>query len=527
MRSLILLLLVAAAAAAEPVGDKQLLEAQSEAGSWLSYGRNYSGWRHSPLDQINAQNVGRLVPKWMFQMGAAGRNQGTALVHDGMMFLTGPSNTAFALDIKTGAEIWRYAKKVPAAAQGCCAQPNRGFALRGDKLYKVNFEGTLVALDAKTGREIWETTIDDYSKGYSATNAPLVVKNLIVTGIAGAEFGTRDFIDAYDADSGVRVWRFWTIPAPDEPGGDTWNGDAWKRGGGSTWVTGTYDPELNLIYWGTGNPGPDMDGAARPGDNLYTCSIVALDADSGELRWYFQFTPHDVHDWDAVADPVLIDLELEGKSVKAVVQANRNGFFYALDRSTGKFLAARAYTKVTWADGIGSDGRPILIPGKDPTEDGNIACPGLGGGHNWRATAYNPQTGLYYTPTTDGCHIYYKSRQRYIEGQWYQGSMFTQVPKEPTTGAIVALDPANGATKWRFPLVTSPSAGLLSTGGGLIFSGDSQGYVFALDARSGKALWKFQAGAGVRAPPISYEFAGKQYVAVGAGASLVVFGLPQ
>ena len=245
---------------------------------------------------------------------------------------------------------------------------------------------------------------------------------MVIVGIAGAEFGTRDFLDAYDAKTGERVWRFWTVPGPGEPGNETWGGDSWKRGGGSTWVTGTYDPDLNLIYWGTGNPGPDMNGDVRPGDNLYTCSVVALDADTGKLKWHFQFTPHDVHDWDAVADPVLVDMTIKGENRKTLIQANRNGYFYALDRVSGEFLSARAYTKVTWADGIDSKGRPILIPGKDPTEEGNVACPGLGGGHNWHPTAYSPKTGLYYFDSTDGCHIYYMTTQGYIEGQWYQAS---------------------------------------------------------------------------------------------------------
>ncbi len=520
-------LLVAASALPAQISFDTLKAAQQDAGSWLGYGKNYFGWRHSPLTQINRGNVARLTPRWVFQTGSDGKLQATPLVHDGVMYLTGPSNTAFALDLKTGAQIWRYAKKVPPGAQGCCSDPNRGFAILGDRLFKVNFEATLTALDSKTGREIWETEIADYRKGFSATNAPLIVKDMVITGIAGAEFGTRDFIDAYSAETGERVWRFWTIPEPGQPGGDTWEGDAWKRGGGSSWITGTYDPELNLVYWGTGNPGPDMDGDVRPGDNLYTCSVVALDADTGELRWHFQFTPHDVHDWDAVADPVLVDVMVDGKQTKAVIQANRNGFFYALDRVSGKFLFARPYTEVSWADGIGMNGRPILIPGREPTEEGNAACPGLGGGHNWQATSFSPATGLYYFQTTDGCHVYYKTRQGYIEGQWYQGSTVSGVPHQPQTGSIVALDPANGDIRWRFEMVSTPSAGILSTGGSLVFSGDPQGYVFALDAESGEALWRFPAGGAVRGSPISYELEGRQYVATAAGGSMFVFGLPE
>ena len=519
------LFLGAAAAWAGDVTNERLLKAQQYDGSWLMYGRNYSAWRYSELNDINTSTVKRLVPQWIFQTGLGGKFQTTPLVFDGLMYLTGDNNHAWAVDPRTGRSVWHHSSTVPDGAQGCCGQPNRGFAALGDKLFKVNFEATLVALDAKTGGVLWETVIDDFKMGYSATAAPLVVKNMVLVGIAGAEFGTRDFLDAYDADTGKRIWRFWTVPGPGEPGHDTWGGDSWKRGGGSTWVTGTYDPELNLVYWGTGNPGPDMDGDVRPGDNLYTCSVVALDADTGKLRWHFQFTPHDVHDWDAVADPVLVDLTVKGKKTKTLIQANRNGYYYALDRTNGDFLLARGYTEITWADGIDSSGRPILIPGKDPTEEGNVACPGLGGGHNWQPTAYSPRSGLYYFPTTDGCQIYYKTTQGYIEGQWYQASTVAGVPAEPNSGAVVAVDPVTGETRWRYKMVSTPSGGLLATAGGLVFSGDAEGYFTALDARSGKVLWKFQTGGRISAPPITYSFRGRQYVAIAARDSLITFAL--
>ncbi|MDE0435090.1 MAG: PQQ-dependent dehydrogenase, methanol/ethanol family [Bryobacterales bacterium] len=528
MRSSVMVLLgllFAAGAFAGDVTNQMLLDAQGDAESWLTYGRNYSGWRYSELDEINTRTVKRLAPSWVFQTGVSGRLQTTPLVSDGVMYVTGHNNHAWALDLLTGRELWHYSKKPAKEAQGCCARPNRGFAILGDTLYKVNFGATLVALDAKTGDVLWEKVVADYKEGYSATAAPLIVKNMVLVGIAGAEFGTRDFLDAYDAKTGDRVWRFWTVPGPGEPGHETWGGDSWKRGGGSTWITGTYDPDLNLIYWGTGNPGPDMNGDVRPGDNLYTCSVVALDADTGTLKWHFQFTPHDVHDWDAVADPVLVDLDVEGEKRKALIQANRNGHFYVLDRTTGEFLLARAYTEVTWADGIDAKGRPILIPGKDPTEEGNVACPGLGGGHNWHPTAYSPQTGLYYFDSVDGCHIYYRTTQGYIKGQWYQASTVGGVPDEPATGSIVALDPATGETKWRYEMVSSPSSGLLATAGGLVFGGDPQGYVTAFDAQTGKVLWKFQSGGSVAAAPITYRFRGKQYVTVAAGEAIMTFAL--
>ena len=528
MRRWIALLLALAlpAAGAGPVSSRELLDAHADADAWLLYGRNYAGWRHVELDQINAANVARLSPAWIFQTGVGGKHETTPLVRDGVMYATGPSNWAWALDLASGRPLWRYSKQAPPGVNVCCGQVNRGFAMLGDRLYKVNLEATLVALDSKTGQLIWETTIDDVKRGYSATVAPLAVKNLILVGIAGAEFGVRGFIDAYDAMTGKRAWRFWTVPSPDEPGGHTWGGDSWKRGGGSTWITGTYDPELNLVYWGTGNPGPDFDGDVRPGDNLYTCSLVALDADTGKLKWHFQYTPHDVHDWDSTSDPVLLDIDHDGRKVKAVIMANRNGYYYALERATGKFLLARSYTQVSWAGGIASDGKPILAPGQEPTEQGNKSCPGIGGGHNWQATAYNPRAGLYYFTSTDGCQTYYKTHQDYVDGLWYQASTTAPIPEEPASGSVLALEPGTGKTRWRFEMASAPTSGLLSTAGGLVFGGDREGYVFALEALSGKVLWKFQAGGTVIAPPVSYLFRGKQYLAVAAGSAILTFAIP-
>jgi len=499
---------------------------EKDPATWVAYGKNSYGWRYSDLRQVNTANVAQLAPKWIFQTDVSGKFEASPLVYDRMMYVTAPSNHAFALDLLTGRVVWHYYKKLPRGVDICCGQVNRGFAAMGDKLFKVNLESTLLAMDAKTGAVLWESTIDDIKKGYSATVAPLVAKNLVMVGVAGAEFGVRGFIDAFDANTGKRVWRFWTVAGPEEAGGNTWSGNAYQRGGGSIWVPGTYDPELNLVYFGTGNPGPDLDGSVRPGDNLYTCSIVALDADTGKLKWHYQMTPHDVHDWDAISDPVLVDVNQDGKKVKAVVQANRNGFFYAIDRANGKLLYAKAYTKVDWADGVGADGRPNIVRGKDPSEEGTLACPGMGGGHNWQATTYSPQTGLYYFTTAEGCQIYYKTSQEYHEGVQYQASTTGMVPGEPSTGSVIAADPNTGAVKWRFPTVTPPTSGLLATAGGLVFAGDREGYFMALDARSGKVLWKFQTGGSVSAPPVSYMLDGTQYIAVAAGGSMMTFALP-
>jgi alcohol dehydrogenase (cytochrome c) len=493
---------------------------------WRTYGGNNAGWRYSELSQINSSNVTQLAPKWIFQTQVPGRLETTPLVLDGLMYLTASSNHAFALDLRTGYSVWHYTKTPAKPLDLCCGEVNRGFAVAGDRLFKVNIEDTLVALDRATGKPLWETTIADYKKGFSGTLAPLVIKDKVLVGTAGAEFGTRGFVDAYSISTGERLWRFYTVPGTGEAGSESWSGDSNMRGGGSTWITGTYDPELNLVYWGTGNPGPDMNGDVRKGDNLYTNSIVAIDADTGKMKWHYQATPHDTHDWDSVADPVLVDVTVQGRRVKAVIQANRNGYFYALDRTNGKFLFAKPYTEVSWAKGFSPDGKPEVVPGQEPSETGNKSCPGMGGGHNWTATAYNPVTGLYYFGSTDGCELYYRNDAEYVEGQWYQLSGGQRIPGTLSKGSFIAVDPATGDTKWRFDMVRNPSGGVLTTAGGLTFIGDSFGNLIGFDARSGKVLWRFQTGAGISAPPVSYTFEGKQYIAVGAGGAVIAFALP-
>ena len=495
--------------------------------SWITYGKNYAGWRYSELTTINAGNISHLVPVWIFQTRAPGGMETTPLVRDGLMYVTGTSNHAWALDLKSGKAVWHYFKEPPKGLDLCCGQVNRGFAIQGNRLFKVNIEDTLVALDRVTGEKLWEVELGDYRKGYSGTVAPIVVKDMVLVGTAGAEFGIRGFIDAYRASTGERVWRFYTIPKADEPGGDTWGPANTLRVGGSTWITGTYDGELNTVYWGTGNPGPDMNGDVRPGDNLYTCSLVAIDADTGKLKWHFQMTPHDVHDWDGIGDPVLVDFKVGGEIRKAVVQADRNGYYYALDRATGKLLFVKPYTQVSWTKGFTPEGRPILVPGLEPSEGGTKACPGLGGGHNWQATAYSPQTGLHYFSSTDGCHMFYRTEQQFVEGQWYHLSTVDGVKGEQEKHSVVAVDVATGNTKWRNELATSASGGMLATASDLLFYGDSAGYLVVVDGRTGKALWHFQTGAGINAPPITYEFEGKQYVAVASGSSVLAFALAE
>ena len=524
MKRLAWIVAAASFAAAPPVTFETLKRAQEDPDTWISYGKNYAGWRYSPLSQIDTKTVAKLAPAWILQTDAKGSNESTPLVFDGVMYLTGPSNAAWAVDLLTGRKIWSYSKFAPSGLGLCCGPVNRGFAVLGDRLFKVNIQATLAALDLKSGHVLWETEIDDYRKGYTATAAPLAIKDMVVTGVAGGEWGIRGRVDAYDAATGTRRWRFYTIPAAGEPGAETWDRNSNSHGGGSTWITGTYDPELNLIYWGVGNPGPDMDGDDRGGDNLYSCSLVALDADTGKMKWYFQFTPHDVHDWDAVADPVLLDLTIGGRPVKAVVQANRNGFYYVLDRTNGKLLAAKAYTKINWADGIGPDGRPILTGRLDPTAEGTVVCPGLSGGHNWEATSYSPKTGLYYFGSSDGCEIFTQRKQEFVEGRQYQAGGSQRPPRELNGGSVNAVNPATGERKWRYEMLHRP-AGLLATGGGLIFTGDTDGYLIALDANTGKVLWHFQAGAEIKAPPISYSLRGQQYIAIAAGSDVIAFHL--
>jgi len=493
---------------------------------WLTYGGNAAGWRYSDLAQINTGNVAALAPRWIFQTHVPGNTETSPLVRGGIMYLTGPSNHAFALDLRTGTEIWHYQRTPPKPLDLCCGEVNRGFAILGNRLFKVSIEDTLLALDSATGKPLWETTLGDYRKGYSGTAAPLVVKDKILIGTGGAEFGIRGFVDAYSPENGERLWRFYTVPDADDPASATWGKRSNLRVGGSTWITGTYDPELNLTYWGTGNPGPDMDGDVRPGDNLYTCSIVALDPDTGALKWHFQFTPHDTHDWDAVADPVLADLTIGGRKVKALIQANRNGHFYVLDRTNGKFLLAVPYTKVNWNSGIDSNGRPKVIPGLDPSEGGVKVCPGLPGGHNWQATAYSPLTGLYYFGSTDGCQSFYKREEDFVEGAWYQLSGGRDIPGEHPAGSFIAIEPATGRIRWRFDMVRNPSGGALATAGGLVFIGDYYGNLIAFDGRTGKVLWRYQTGAQISAPPVTYTFEGKQYIVLAAGQAVLAFALP-
>ncbi len=453
------------------------------------------------------------------------QSRGLTLVADGVMYITGP-HMAAALDAATGRELWQWERPIPKDYQSIgFGRVNRGAAILDGTLYVATLDCYLVALDAASGHERWSTKVEDYKPGYSMTLAPLAIRGKVLVGVSGGEAGIRGFVDAYDAKSGKRSWRFWTIPGPGEPGHDTWQSDAWKTGGGSSWVTGSYDPELNLVYWGIGNPGPDWNPDSRLGDNLYTCSLVALDGDTGALRWHFQFTPHDSHDWDSTHVPVLFEGDVRGTRRKLVAMANRNAFYYVLDRSTGEFLAGAPYSKQTWAKGLDDRGRPIVLPNTEPSEEGTKVWPNLNGATVWFSPSYSPQTKLFYIAVRELGSIYYKREAEYKPGTFFAGGGEAGIPGSDRAGAIRALEAATGKLRWEFPLHTAPWAGVLSTAGGLVFSGTDEGNFFALDAATGTALWDFQTGGPITANPISFTLEGKQCIAIAASRVLYVFGL--
>jgi alcohol dehydrogenase (cytochrome c) len=512
---------------AQSISSKDLLDGLSNPTRWLTYSGDYSGRRHSPLRDITPANVGRLAAQWSFQTGVAGKFEATPLVVDGVLYTSGPQNHAWAIDGRTGRQIWHYQRPVPDGLDACCGLVNRGLAIYQDRLFMATLDAHLVALDMKTGKVIWDTEIADYRHGYASTGAPLVVKDEIITGIAGGEFAVRGFLDAYDVATGKRTWRFWTVPGPGEPGSDTWPADVLDRGGAPTWLSGSYDPELNTVYWGTGNPNPDFYGENRKGDNLYSGSLIALDADTGKLKWHFQFTPHDVHDWDANQIPVLADLTIGGKPRKVVMVANRNGFFYVLDRTNGQFIHARAFGNQTWAKEIGADGRPVEIPDQRPTAKGTLTCPDLFGSTNFMSPSFDPATGLFYVTLRDVCMVYISEAPPagYKGGDRTMGGRIMRAPT-PATGALIAIDPLTVERKWEIKRATPGWGGVLSTAGGVVFSGDNEGLVFAADARTGEELWRYQTGAPIYAAPITYMLDGRQYVVIGAGMTLTAFALP-
>jgi len=512
--------------AADPlpgVAYGDILEGLKNPQRWLTYSGDYTGRRHSPLTQITQQNVARLKPEWTFQTGTMTRGRGfeaTPLLWDGVLYVTGSNNFAWALDARTGRPFWSYRRDLPNdLTYGAQAPVNRGFALLDNRLFMVTLDAHLLAFDRATGRMLWDIILADYKIGYSSTLAPLAIENKVIVGISGGEYPTRGFIDAYDPATGKRLWRFNTIPNPGEKGSETWPATAGllERGGGTTWMTGTYDPELNMLYWGTGNPNPDYYGADRKGDNLYTNSLVALDAATGALKWHYQFTPHDTHDWDANQVPVLADWP----DRKVVMQANRNGFFYVLDRKTGELIFGKPFTDTTWAREIGKDGRPIVL------NEGDKGCiPDMWGGTNFNPPTYDPALKMIFINTRETCATYEAQEPKIAPGRTSFGGV-VRMDRDKAYGALRAIDATTGDRKWEFKYPQPTMAGVLSTASGLVFAGDNEGNLMAFDAKSGKNLWRYSTGTPIwGAAPMTYMLDGKQHIVVASGTTLLSFVLP-
>ena len=545
----VLFLLVAASAglrAQQPVTFDRLLRANQEPHNWLTYSGNLSGHRHTLLTQMTPANVKNLELQWVFQTRTpaepAEKFEATPLVVDGVMYTVLAPNHVVALDAATGRMFWMYSPRLSPLARVCCGRVNRGLAILGDTLFMGTIDGHLIAIDAKNGKPVWDVSLSKPELGYSFTMAPLVIKDKVIIGPAGGEYGIRGFIAAFDAKTGREAWRFNTVPGPGEAGHETWPAgtDAWEHGGGSIWVTGAYDPDLNLMYFGTGNPGPDWNADPRPGDNLYSDSVVALDPDTGRLKWHYQFTPHDEFDYDATQIPVLTDIQWQGRQRKVMLWANRNGFWYVLDRATGEFLQGKPFVRVNWAEGIDAKGVPKRV--LNATPEGTLVYPNNQGATNWYSPSYSPRTGYFYIPTwMDTYSTYTKGPVEYKEGNQYVGRFPTMTVPALRTGpgavnqrtpqegygAIQAFDPKSGELKWQFKMADVTDSGVLTTATDLLFAGGREGYFFALDGRSGELLWKGNVGGQVSAGPMSYAVNGRQYVAIAAGSALFVYGLRQ
>jgi len=519
---------ISTVSAQQDITTKELLDGLANPSRWLTHSGDYAGHRFSPLKEITPANASQLAARWTFQTGVANKFEATPIVIDGMLYFTGALNHAWAIDGRSGKQLWHYQRTLPQGLKVCCGLVNRGFAVFGDRLFMVTLDAHFVALEMKTGKVIYDIEMATVKDGFAATGAPLIVNGKVIVGVAGGEFANRGFIDAYDPQSGQRLWRFHTIPAPGEPGSDTWQGDIWQRGGGPTWLTGTYDPALNLLYWGTGNPNPDWDGDSRPGANLYTDSLVALDPDTGTLKWFFQYTPHDTHDWDANEVPVLADLTIGGRPRKVVMMANRNGFFYVNDRVTGEFLFAKPFVNTTWAKEIAADGKPRVLPDTDPTEAGTITCPDWYGGTNFMSPSYDAGRRLFFVTARETCARFTRRppAPNAALGDLTMGGRVAIVPEPKRYGALRALDPVTGERKWEITYDDAGWAGVLATAGGVVFSGDHDGNFFAADSQSGRKLFTYQTGAAIFAPPTSYAIDGRQYVVIPSGATLTSFALP-
>jgi PQQ-dependent dehydrogenase (methanol/ethanol family) len=501
-------------------------------GEWPSYNGDIRGNRFSPLSEINTSNISQLAPRWSWTMPGTRRQlENTPQVIDGIMYVTG-SNECFALDARTGRQIWHYARprtKDLVPTGDAVSGINRGVAILGDRVFMITDNAHLIALQRYTGQLVWDTEMADSHQNYGATQAPLAVGDLIISGISGGDEGVRGFLSGYKASTGERVWRFWTVPAPGEPGSETWVGTSINHPGSSTWMTGTYDPESDILYWGVGNPGPDFNGDQRRGDNLYSCSILALNPKTGKLIWYHQMTPHNTNDWDATQTPMLVDADFQGKPRKLLLQANRNGFFYVLDRLTGDFLTGAPFIRnMTWSSGLEpKTGRPIIKADPAPTTEGTRVCPEGAGATNWPSASFYPPTGQFLVFATEACHIFVKNEEPFALGKsFYQGSE-RQSPGDETKKFLRALDVQTGKIAWEIPNIGGGSldSGLMTTAGGFVFYADANGTIVAADAKDGKILWHFETGQQFKGSPMSYSIDGKQRLILISGQTVLAFGI--
>lgn len=512
----------------------KLVDAENHPEEWLMYSGSLLGQRHSRLNQINRSNVRDLKVAWASQLRPSFKPlSATPIVANGVMFVTEAPDGVVALDARDGRLLWRFTRPVdPAKLPVCCGAFNRGVAVLGSRVYVATLDAYLVALDAATGKKVWEVQVANEKEGYTMTTAPLALDGKIVVGVAGGETGIRGFVAAYSADDGKRLWQFFTVPGPGEPGHETWQGDTWRTGGASTWSLGSYDPKLDILYWSTGNPWPPFDNRSRPGDNLYSNSIIALNPNTGKLLWHFQLTPADTHDWDATQQMILADVTWKGGTVPAVMMASRNAFYYVLDRRDGKLLYGKPFVKQTWAKGLDEKGRPIRDPAADPSPQGTLVYPWLHGGTNWWPPTYDPKRKLHFVPTVDAATIYFRLEEKLVPGTMTMQGTTVLATNRPSVMAVKALDPDTGEAKWatrldegdfvQFARVT----GLLSTNGDIVFAG-LMDRLSILDADTGAVLWKFRPGALVNAGPATYAINGVQYFAIIAGNVLFAFSLPQ
>ena len=508
------------AADVPPVDAAMLANPEASPESWLQYSGNYRGYRHSPVASLTPETVGDLRVVWGFGPGTAGQFAVSPVVYGGIMYISTTHNRLFAIDARTGEILWRYDHPEPAGAvRECCGPVNRGVGIHGNRVFMGTLDAKLIAFDRRTGAIDWQVDVIDHTTGYSITAAPLVIDDRLMIGMSGAEFGIRSFFDAYDPETGQRLWRHYTVPAAGEPGAETWADDSYKTGGASTWHPGAYDPETETVYWATGNPGPTFSGKTRAGDNLYADSVLAVDVRSGERKWHFQFTPHNVWDWDGNTQLFLVDIERDGEPYKALVQANRNGFFYILDRVTGAFLAGEPYVeKLNWAT-LAASGRPVLTElARRSVEGPEKVCPGNNGGMNAATSgSFNPELGLVFIPALEACSSFTRNDTEFVQGLPYHGGLPVYSDHASSYSNISAIDVATGQVRWRYRDDSGLFAGTLSTAGGVVFSGNLAGEALGLDAATGERVWSFRTGSGIRSQPIAFELDGEPYLAIASG----------